>query len=84
MSDLPTSAISSVKKNSGEYFYLYVPPEIAQRLNLKNKSRVMWNLSGSIANLIPFPEGEVQRQVYLLQKQQKQKNIAKERPILEL
>lgn len=73
---LPTTKISVQKRNGNEYFYAYIPQEIAIRLGLKEGSRIMWNVSGSITNIIPYPDADVKTQVELsVRKNLKNNNV---------
>jgi bifunctional DNA-binding transcriptional regulator/antitoxin component of YhaV-PrlF toxin-antitoxin module len=76
---LPSTTVSTQKKNGNEYFYTYMPQEIATRLGIKTGSRIMWNVCGSIATIIPYPDSDVNTQVELklrkLLKDKKEPNL---------
>lgn len=60
-----------VTKPSGEYFYTYIPSEIAHRLGLKKgQEHLIWNLYGSRAEITTLPIDVVRKIITELQPQQ--------------
>lgn len=73
---MQTTKVNTVKKPSGDYFYTYIPSEIAQKLGLNSSNdHIMWNTFGSIVQITVLPL-DIARKI-LLQKQQSKKNPEK-------
>ena len=54
-----------IKKANGEYFYTYIPSEIAQKLGLrKGQEHLIWGLYGSKAEITILPL-DIAREIFI-------------------